>query len=96
MQPTNVQSYWYFMHHHLFNHVDIPPAHVLIPDGTLPREQVDAYCAGYEAAIEDAGGIDLQLLGIGRNGHIGFNESGYVELGVYDDIRMRLVMTLHT
>ncbi|HRI22481.1 MAG TPA: PIG-L family deacetylase, partial [Panacibacter sp.] len=70
------QSYWSFMHRHLFNHVDIDPSNIHIPNGDLPKEQVKEHCLQYEQMIEDAGGIDLQVLGIGNNGHIGFNEPG--------------------
>lgn len=76
MQPDALQSYVRFMHEHLFDHIDIPPESIHIPDGTVPREQVVEYCRQYEEAIRRAGGIDLQLLGIGRTGHIGFNEPG--------------------
>jgi len=76
MDPDALQSYRRFMREHLFDHVDIPAASIHIPDGTLPREQVAAACLGYEEAIREAGGIDLQILGIGRTGHIGFNEPG--------------------
>ncbi|MEX1223894.1 MAG: glucosamine-6-phosphate deaminase, partial [Pirellulales bacterium] len=76
MQPEELQSYHRFMHEHLFDHIDIPPENVHIPDGTLPMEQVGDHCRGYEEQIAKAGGIDLQLLGIGRTGHIGFNEPG--------------------
>lgn len=72
----NVQSYWYFMHEHLFNHIDIPEENIHIPDGTIPEEDVYDFCQQYETAIRQAGGIDLQILGIGRTGHIGFNEPG--------------------
>jgi len=71
--PSHPQSFRSFMQHHLFAHVNIPRNSIHIPDGTLTRDY-DAYCEKYERAIRDAGGIDLQLLGIGRNGHIGFNE----------------------
>src|SRR5690606_12377449 len=70
------QSYWHFMHEQLFDHVNIKPENVHIPSGTLPPEQIEDYCLGYERAIRDAGGIDVQILGIGRSGHIGFNEPG--------------------
>jgi glucosamine-6-phosphate deaminase len=70
------QSYWRFMYEHLFDHVDIPSANVHIPDGTVPIDKVASYCDQYEKSIRDTGGIDLQLLGIGRTGHIGFNEPG--------------------
>jgi glucosamine-6-phosphate deaminase len=76
MRPDELQSYVRFMWEHLFDHVDIDRANVHIPDGTIADEQVDDYCRRYEDAIRDAGGIDIQLLGIGRTGHIGFNEPG--------------------
>jgi glucosamine-6-phosphate deaminase len=67
------QSFHHFMREHFFEHVNVAPGNIHIPDGTI-RGNYDQYCAGYEEAIHKAGGIDLQLLGIGRNGHIGFNE----------------------
>jgi len=76
MEPDALQSYHRFMREHLFDHVDIPRANVHLPDGTLARDQVAAACVRYEEQIRAAGGIDLQLLGIGRTGHIGFNEPG--------------------
>ncbi|QDT05991.1 Glucosamine-6-phosphate deaminase 1 [Rubripirellula lacrimiformis] len=76
MQPTELQSISRFMHEHLFDHVDIDPANVHIPDGTVAKEHSPTYCAHYEQLIRDAGGIDLQLLGINRAGHIGLNEPG--------------------
>ena len=79
MQPNSVHSYVYYMKEYLFNHVDIKPENIHIPDGTLPQDNIDRiieYCAEYEKKIAEAGGIDLQILGIGRNGHIGFNEPG--------------------
>lgn len=76
MQPNELQSYVRFMHEHLFDHIDIPEDNVHIPDGTVPVDKVAEYCDDYEKAIEEAGGIDVQLLGIGRTGHIGFNEPG--------------------
>src|SRR3954451_12123410 len=66
MQPQNLQSYHRFMHEHLFDRIDIPRGQIRIPDGTIAIEQVNQYCANYEREIERAGGIDLQLLGIGR------------------------------
>ena len=71
-----LQSYNNYMHRQLFNHIDINPKNINIPNGELPKEMVKAHCAEYEKKIEDAGGIDLQILGIGNNGHIGFNEPG--------------------
>ncbi|MFM1903461.1 MAG: glucosamine-6-phosphate deaminase, partial [Planctomycetota bacterium] len=76
MQPDALQSYHRFMREHLFDHIDIPTAAIHIPDGTLPRSEILAACGRYEDLIREAGGIDLQLLGIGRTGHIGFNEPG--------------------
>ena len=76
MQADSIHSYHRFMWENLFSHVDIDPANVHIPDGTLERADVERACAAYEAAIVAAGGIDFQLLGIGKTGHIGFNEPG--------------------
>ncbi len=76
MQPDALQSYVYFMNEHLFNHVDIKPENIHIPDGTLPIEKVKDFCDQYEKRIDSFGGIDVQVLGIGRTGHIGFNEPG--------------------
>ncbi|WP_242916240.1 glucosamine-6-phosphate deaminase [Pontibacter liquoris] len=76
MQPTSEQSYVCFMREHLFNHVDINMANVHIPDGTLPLEEIADFCLAYEQKISAYGGLDLQILGIGRTGHIGFNEPG--------------------
>lgn len=70
------ESYWRFMHEQLFDHVDIPRENINLPDGTLARANVFAACRDYEDRIRQAGGIDLQVLGIGRTGHIGFNEPG--------------------
>lgn len=76
MQPDAVQSYVTFMNEKLFDHVDIERANIHIPDGTLAMEDIHDYCLAYEQKITALGGIDLQLLGIGRTGHIGFNEPG--------------------
>lgn len=76
MQPDSLQSYVRFMNEHLFDHIDIPRDQIHIPDGTIPEDQVAEYCYNYEKKIEEAGGVDIQLLGIGRTGHIGFNEPG--------------------
>jgi glucosamine-6-phosphate deaminase len=76
MQPTSPQSYVSFMKENLFNHIDINMDNVHIPDGTLPIEKIPAFCLDYEKKITDLGGLDLQILGIGRTGHIGFNEPG--------------------
>ncbi|MGL2992823.1 glucosamine-6-phosphate deaminase [Flavobacterium sp. TSSA_36] len=76
MRKESVQSYHYFMHQHLFNHVDILPENINIPEGTIPLEYINQYCIDYEMKIKNAGGLDFQLLGIGRTGHVGFNEPG--------------------
>ena len=76
MQPEAIQSYVHFMHEHLFNYIDILPENIHIPDGSIAWEEVPTYCAVYEKKIKDAGGLDIQILGIGRTGHIGFNEPG--------------------
>lgn len=76
IEKTAYQSYWSFMHRNLFNHIDIEPSNIYIPDGTWPKESIKKYCAAYEQKLVDLGGVDLQLLGIGLNGHIGFNEPG--------------------
>ncbi len=76
MQPDSLQSYVRFMNEHLFNHIDIPKQNINIPDGTLAKDKVAEYCKMYEKRIEELGGLDLQILGIGRTGHIGFNEPG--------------------
>ena len=76
MQPKDPNSYVDFMYRHLFNHIDIDPKNINIPDGTLAIEDIEAYCNDYEEKIDAVGGIDIQILGIGRTGHIGFNEPG--------------------
>ena len=76
MEPQALQSYRRFMDEHLFKHVDIDPANTHVPDGSLVPEEVRGFCEAYEQSIRDAGGLDLQLLGLGRTGHIGFNEPG--------------------
>lgn len=72
LSRDNKQSYYYFMHHNFFEQVDIDPARTNVPDGMA--ENMGEECERYDRLIEGVGGIDLQLLGIGRNGHIGFNE----------------------
>jgi glucosamine-6-phosphate deaminase len=69
-------SYFKWMHETLFNHINIKWENIHIPEGTLDPEEIDEFCVGYERKIRDAGGIDIQILGIGRTGHIGFNEPG--------------------
>lgn len=72
LEPTHPNSYRYFMEEHLFSKIDLPKSHINIPYGNAPSPATE--CRRYEQAIRDAGGIDIQILGIGRNGHIGFNE----------------------
>jgi glucosamine-6-phosphate deaminase len=76
MKPTSSQSYVSFMKENLFDHIDINMDNVYIPDGMLNIEDIPAFCLDYEKKITDLGGLDLQILGIGRTGHIGFNEPG--------------------
>jgi glucosamine-6-phosphate deaminase len=76
MEPDDAHSYHRWMHETFFDHVNIPPQNIHIPDGTLRSQEVDEFCARYEQQIRRAGGIDFQILGIGRSGHIGFNEPG--------------------
>ena len=70
------ESYWYFMHTNLFNHIDIKPENINLPSGTVKDEEIAAHCSAYDHKIKDGGGIDLLSLGIGRTGHIGLNEPG--------------------
>ncbi len=70
------QSYWSFMHRHLFDHVDIDPKNINLPNSEWNKDELKESCLAYEQTIEKIGGIDLQVLGIGKNGHIGFNEPG--------------------
>jgi glucosamine-6-phosphate deaminase len=80
-----LQSYHRFMRVNLFNHIDIDPKNTHIPNGEVKKEDIKEHCRQYEKIIEDAGGIDLQILGIGNNGHIGFNEPGS---GIYSKTRL--------
>lgn len=74
LSPENDQSYRYFMNEHLFKHINIKPENTHVPDGLEPDPE--KACSSYNEIIRQAGGIDLQLLGLGHNGHIGFNEPG--------------------
>ena len=76
LHEDHCESYHYFMHHHLLDHIDIPKENIFIPGGEVEPIFLKDYCVGYEKHIQDLGGIDIQILGIGRNGHIGFNEPG--------------------
>src|SRR2546422_7383668 len=90
MAPDNPHSYRRYMRENLFAHVNIAPENVHLPDGSVARERLTEHCAAYERAIAELGGIDFQILGIGKSGHIGFNEPGSSP-----DSRTRLV-TLDT
>ncbi|MFZ4771263.1 MAG: 6-phosphogluconolactonase, partial [Ferruginibacter sp.] len=85
MDKDGLQSYHYFMRKYLFEHTDIDPNNYFVPDGMIPKDQVKDHCRAYEQMIEDAGGLDIQILGIGQNGHIGFNEPGS---GIYTKTRL--------
>lgn len=76
LERDHPESYWSFMHRHLFDHIDMQPENIHLPSGVVADADIAAHCAAYEAAIAAAGGIDYQILGIGRTGHIGFNEPG--------------------
>src|SRR5436190_9553104 len=72
----DAHSYYVWMQENFFKHVNIPTENIHVPDGTVPEHEIEEYCEEYEQMIKRAGGIDLQILGIGRTGHIGFNEPG--------------------
>lgn len=76
IEPESLQSYVRFMQEYLFDHIDVLPENIHIPKGNLKKEDVNAFCHAYESKIKEVGGIDIQILGIGRTGHIGFNEPG--------------------
>jgi len=76
IEQDALQSYKNYMHRSFFNHIDIDKNNIHIPNGSLQKEEIRIHCAAFESKIEAVGGIDLQILGIGNNGHIGFNEPG--------------------
>ncbi|NJB72251.1 glucosamine-6-phosphate deaminase [Saonia flava] len=76
MEPDSIHSYVRFMNEHLFDHIDVDKKNIHIPDGTVNKDNIREFCDNYEKKIVEAGGIDIQILGIGRTGHIGFNEPG--------------------
>lgn len=76
MDKNAIQSYHHFMYENLFKHIDIPTENIHIPNGSIDLDQVEDFCKQYEEKIEALGGVDIQILGIGRTGHIGFNEPG--------------------
>ncbi len=91
MEPDALQSYVRFMREQLFDHVDMPKGNYYLPDGTVAPHKIREYCDAYERQIDEAGGLDFQLLGIGGNGHIGFNEPGSLI-----NSRTRLMMLDHS
>jgi glucosamine-6-phosphate deaminase len=76
LSRENSNSYWFFMWENFFKHIDIKPEKVFIPRGDIPKDKVEDFCSQYEKNIKAVGGIDIQVLGIGHNGHIAFNEPG--------------------
>ena len=74
MEPNSIHSYVRFMNEHLFDHIDIKKENINIPDGTITVEESKLFNENYEKKIIELGGIDIQILGIGRTGHVGFNE----------------------
>ncbi len=99
VSPLHEKSYQRYMYEHLFAHVDLAPERAHMLDGTVPRAFVSEACAAFERWIQAEGGLDLQLLGIGRNGHIGFNEPCESTVDAFLSQRTRLVnlhpTTLH-
>lgn len=94
MSPRDPNSYRTFMHRHLFSHIDIAANQTHLLDGTVPERFVTQHCEQFEAWIDRDGGLDFQLLGLGRNGHIGFNEP--VDLSVDDALALRTrLVALH-
>lgn len=87
LNPEHINSYHRFMWENLFEHINIKKENVHIPNGTIKENEIGSYCYAYEKEIKDAGGVDMQILGIGRDGHIGFNEPGSSA-----DSRTRLVV----
>jgi glucosamine-6-phosphate deaminase len=94
ISPLDPNSYRHYMHRHLFGHVDLAANRAHVLDGTVPESAAAAHCADFDRWIEEAGGLDVQLLGLGRNGHIGFNEP--VEMEVEAALRLPTrVVDLH-
>jgi len=88
IEPMKLQSYHHWMHENLFDHINIQSENIHLPSGTVAEEDIPKHCQDYEEAIEAAGGIDLQILGIGRTGHMGFNEPGSSRESVTRRIRL--------
>ena len=90
MDPNSTHSYHKFMFENLFKHIDIDPNNINIPSGYIKSNKIEKHCVDFENKIKNAGGLDLQLLGIGRNGHIGFNEPGSIESSVTRKVKVEL------
>ncbi len=91
ISPADPRSYRAYMHRHLLGRVDIAPNRAHLLDGSVPESAVAEYCAAFDRWIESDGGLDLQLLGIGRNGHIGFNEPCGLSVAEASRLRTRRV-----
>mgnify|MGYP006081815055 CR=1 FL=1 len=91
LSENHPESYNHFMHKHLFDHIDIPKENIFIPSGKVEPVFLKDYCVGYEKHIQELGGIDIQILGIGRNGHIGFNEPGSSRVSITRKIELHHV-----
>lgn len=91
ISPLNDQSYRWFMHHNLFQYIDIPANQAHVLDGTVPAFAAEEHAHQFDRWVDQAGGLDLQLLGIGRNGHIGFNEPFEASVQEACDLPTRLV-----
>jgi glucosamine-6-phosphate deaminase len=91
ISPCDPLSYRAYMHEHLFRHVDLPPNRAHLPDGSVPEAAVAAHAAQYDRWIADDGGLDFQLLGIGRNGHLAFNEPSDLSVEEALNLPTRLV-----
>ena len=88
MEPDSIHSYHKFMFENLFNHIDIKLNNINIPKGNIDLDNIEKHCVEFESKIKNVGGIDFQLLGIGRNGHIGFNEPGSIESSVTRKVKI--------
>jgi len=90
MDPNSIHSYHKFMFENLFDHIDIDPDNINIPNGNINSDKIEKHCVEFENKIKKEGGLDFQILGIGRNGHIGFNEPGSIESSVTRKVKIEL------
>jgi len=90
MDPNSIHSYHKFMFENLFDHIDIAPNNINIPNGNIDSDKTEKHCVEFENKIKKEGGLDFQLLGIGRNGHIGFNEPGSIESSVTRKVKIEI------